>query len=359
MSSVFIVDNTDGTLTITMPPGSLNGPGSGTRDSDMRLYGMGALLWGEGVNENILRLYENFACPEKAGSPGIPQDEIDLGPGRGVTTPLEGQTWYNKTDQNLYFYNGTLWVKTSAVIVSTTQPAYSEPGDLWFDTTSGNPCGNSQLKIYNGSAWESVAVDYLSECGGTVTGNINMSGNSILDLSYPSASTDAANKQYVDDRETSILASLNAHAVNTGLHINANERIFLNNIDINVTPGIEGGIGGDIATLQGYNSDAALSTVPTDMKNRIRLNATDTMTVGQTIVLGKDPSAGTMQAATASWVETQIGALGAIGGDRIVKFWGTLAGAADDGDIHVDGTGKIFIKAQGTWEQVFPAQYTT
>ncbi len=358
MSSVFIVDNTDGSLSLVMEPGSLNGPGSGARDSDLRLYGMGALLWGEGVNENILRVAENWACDEKGGSPGVPQDETDLGPGRGITTPLIGQSWYNKTDENLYYYNGTLWVKSSAVGVSAAPPASATEGELWYDNSgTGGPCGTSnQLMIYNGATWDSVAQEYLPLCGGTLSGGIDMGTNAILNLAYPSAGTDASSKQYVDDRETAILAVLSAHASDTSLHLSSDQDIILDALEGNLSGHPAADMGVDLSKLRTFTSTFGGNTVVTEMQDRIRKSATDTMSVGQTIVLGRDPTA-PFEAATRQWVEAEVATVAPGAGDRVVQWWSTLSGSALDGDIHTAG-GIIYIRVAGVWEQVFPAQYS-
>jgi hypothetical protein len=108
-------------------PGELNGPAGITRASDLRLYGFGSLKWGEGVDQNLFRLLENFACARKetgdiliAGSPTVlydetinpvmPKDENDLGIGNGITTPVLGQPWYDTTSNTLFSFNGTHWV---------------------------------------------------------------------------------------------------------------------------------------------------------------------------------------------------------------------------------------------------------
>jgi len=111
-------------------PGELNGPGGLAQDSDLELYGFGAIKWGEGVNQNQYRMLESNACPEKvagdflvgtddpdgyvpgtgsfvpnAGSPvngAVPKDMYDLGLGNGITEPLIGQLWYNTSQSVLY-----------------------------------------------------------------------------------------------------------------------------------------------------------------------------------------------------------------------------------------------------------------
>lgn len=49
--------------------GAYNGPGGGEADTTLRLFGRGAREWGEAVNENLVRLTENFAS---ASAPSVP-----------------------------------------------------------------------------------------------------------------------------------------------------------------------------------------------------------------------------------------------------------------------------------------------
>lgn len=121
-------------------PGELNGPGGLAQDSDLELYGFGAIKWGEGVNQNQYRLMESHACPEKVdgdflvgvddpdtyvpGNPGngsflsntgspqngaVPKDMYDLGIGNGITESLIGQLWYNTTQGVLYNFEPAGW----------------------------------------------------------------------------------------------------------------------------------------------------------------------------------------------------------------------------------------------------------
>ena len=106
-------------------PGELNGPAGLARASDLRLFGFGSLKWGEGVDQNLYKLLENFACPRKvngdyrSGSPSLynsatdpvaPKDENDLGIGNGITTPVEGQGWYDTTSETTFIFDGQYWV---------------------------------------------------------------------------------------------------------------------------------------------------------------------------------------------------------------------------------------------------------
>lgn len=100
-TTIYSVDSTDGLITLVIQPRTFNGPDGVLRNTDLTLYGNATPNWGERFNENFYRMLENFAVEESA--PGVPQDEGDLGEtGLGITFPVQGQLWYNKTDDRLY-----------------------------------------------------------------------------------------------------------------------------------------------------------------------------------------------------------------------------------------------------------------
>lgn len=79
---------------------------------DVTLFGRIFQNYGEEVNEDLLNILENFACPE---SP-LSTSEADAFPDltqvskNQLNNPIEGQFWYNSTRENIYFYDGTKWV---------------------------------------------------------------------------------------------------------------------------------------------------------------------------------------------------------------------------------------------------------
>lgn len=92
---------------ITVPEDTVN------RNSlDVTLFGRMFQNYGEEVNEDLLNILENFACPESE----LVTDEISAYPDTSQTSktqlqnPVDGQFWYNSTRQSIYFYDGTKWV---------------------------------------------------------------------------------------------------------------------------------------------------------------------------------------------------------------------------------------------------------
>ena len=96
--TVYNIDYSDPLRTgFAISPGGFDGPGGLTSHTSLRLYGRGALEWGESVDENLVRLGENFA----GATPPI--------------VPIGGQLWLK---QALYVKNGSSffrWNITSSV----------------------------------------------------------------------------------------------------------------------------------------------------------------------------------------------------------------------------------------------------
>lgn len=80
--------------------------------TDLTLFGRSFLEYGEQLNENILRLLENFACPgvetgPDEATPDLSQASIN------ISEPVEGQLWLNETNGCFYQFNGQKWIKLS------------------------------------------------------------------------------------------------------------------------------------------------------------------------------------------------------------------------------------------------------
>ena len=87
--------------------------------TSLTLIGKNVNAYGTDLNDNFVRLLENFSNTTEP------------------TNPLIGQLWFNSIDQRIYVYNvfGT-FKPVGAPIVSSTPPANLTSGDLWIDTTA-------------------------------------------------------------------------------------------------------------------------------------------------------------------------------------------------------------------------------
>lgn len=156
-------DNTDKTPFIILP-------GEHNTDTSLNLYGMGAIAYGEGINESLVHLLENFSSP-------VPPSD-----------PTKGQIWFNSSSLSLHYYNGANWTSIGGVSVGGSQP----PADsnLWYDTSV------NELKVFNGTAFELVCKDYVRKTGSTVTGDILFTSE--VAITSVDLGSSVKNKIYID-----------------------------------------------------------------------------------------------------------------------------------------------------------------
>ena len=132
------INNTFGTLLVTLADGTID-----VATTDLTLIGKGYAGFGEKLNENLVKLLENF---------------------NNTTTPankVQGQMWYDKTNNQINVYTGSKWKPVGSSTNSATAPTNAVLGDMWFDTT------NTQLYVYTGSAWTLIGPTTLAGSGVT------------------------------------------------------------------------------------------------------------------------------------------------------------------------------------------------
>jgi len=131
----YTINLTDGTVFATITDGTIN------TASSMILVGKNYAGYGEFLDENFIHLLENGANTTAPAA------------------PLTGQLWWDKTNNLLKVYNGSIFKTISAATASATQPASNVTGDLWYDTT------NQQLKVYTGSTFIVVGPGFSTAQG--------------------------------------------------------------------------------------------------------------------------------------------------------------------------------------------------
>ena len=163
----YAINLTNGTSLI---PGGLSDGTIDTSHTSLVLIGKDYSGYGQFLNDNFVKLLENFA---NTSAP---------------TAPLTGQIWYDSgPDNRLKVYNGTAWRSIGSAIVNASSPASSSTvtGDLWLD--SGDLENYPALYRYNGSDW--VAIDNTDH---TSSNGIIFADARINSTGEDTGSTDAA-----------------------------------------------------------------------------------------------------------------------------------------------------------------------
>jgi len=132
------INNTFGTLLVTLADGTID-----VATTDLALIGKGYAGFGEKLNENLVKLLENF---NNTSAP---------------TNKITGQLWYDQTNKQLNVYTGTKFKPVGSTTNSASAPTNAVQGDGWFDTS------NTQFYVYNGTAW--ILIGPTTVAGSGVT----------------------------------------------------------------------------------------------------------------------------------------------------------------------------------------------
>jgi len=147
----YTINQTGGSVLANVADGTID-----NTTTDLTLIGKNYSGYGDALNENFVKLLENFSHTT------------------APTSPLAGQLWWDSTNNLLKVYTGTTFKTVSSSTASATQPASGVVGDLWWDTA------NSQLKVYNGVSWTLVGPAFSSGSGQsgpvieTITDSLNV-----------------------------------------------------------------------------------------------------------------------------------------------------------------------------------------
>lgn len=131
----YTINKTNGAVLTTVADGTID------NTSDLTLIGKNYSGYGEILNENFVKLMENFASSSQPAS------------------PLAGQLWWDLANNSLKVYTGSGFKIISGSTASATQPSSATLGDLWFDTVNG------QLRVYNGSSWTLIGPSFTAGTG--------------------------------------------------------------------------------------------------------------------------------------------------------------------------------------------------
>ncbi len=130
------INKTDGTIVATVADGQVD-----QLSTDLTLIGKNYSGFGEALNENFIKLLENFASTSRP------------------THPVRGQIWFDTSELKLKVYSGTAFQPVSSATISNSQPSTLGVGDLWFNDV------DRQLYFFDGTTTILLAPAYSASQG--------------------------------------------------------------------------------------------------------------------------------------------------------------------------------------------------
>jgi hypothetical protein len=131
------LNKSDGELLVELADGIID-----TTTTDITLVGKNYRGFGEFINENFIKIVENFAGTATPGK------------------PLTGQLWYDSGEARLKLYDGNTFRTAGGPIVSNTRPNMVA-GDIWIDNE------NNKMYFFDGTDLVLVGPDYDAGQGQT------------------------------------------------------------------------------------------------------------------------------------------------------------------------------------------------
>ena len=120
----YTINKTDGTVVTTITDGTVD------NTTSLQLFGKSYSGFGEGLNENLVKLLENSASTS------------------APTAPLKGEIWFDTNTNQIKVYDGTAFKPTGGAKSQSAEPTSASAGDLWHDSD------DDQIYFYTGSAFQ-------------------------------------------------------------------------------------------------------------------------------------------------------------------------------------------------------------
>ena len=117
----YTINKTDGTPIVVVADGQID-----QATTDITLVGKNYSGFGEFLNENFVKILENFASQSQPSN------------------PLEGQLWYDTAEARIKVYSGVSWKSIGTAVLSESRPLQVGVGDFWFNSI------DKQLYFYDG-----------------------------------------------------------------------------------------------------------------------------------------------------------------------------------------------------------------
>ena len=153
----YTINKTDGTVVTTITDGTVD------NTTSLQLFGKSYSGFGEGLNENLVKLLENAASTSAPAA------------------PLKGELWFDTTTNQIKVYDGTSFKPTGGSKAQSSAPTNSSAGDLWLDTD------DDQVYAYTGTAWQLIGPVYTkgqTRSGWLIETLASAGGNKVVSSMY-------------------------------------------------------------------------------------------------------------------------------------------------------------------------------
>ena len=138
----YTILKTDGSALTSVVDGTID-----QLSTDLTLIGKNFSGFGAFINDNFVRLLENFSNTVEPSN------------------PITGQLWFDTTENRLKVYDGNVFKVSGGTIVSNTIPSSISAGDIWIDS------GRQQLFFNDGYSTKLAGPTYTATQG--VTGFVS------------------------------------------------------------------------------------------------------------------------------------------------------------------------------------------
>lgn len=191
----YILNKTNGSVVATVRDGSVD------QTTDLTFVGKNYAGYGEIVNENLLKLLENFS---------------------GRTQPskaISGQLWYDSANQKLKFHDGTRFKTLSTTETSATQPKDLKLGDFWFNSSEEavyvkTGAGFTLVGPSSGGAAFSLSTVLDSSLTKRYVVKLSINGNVVSIVSNDEFTLSSTDPLYGPSSFTLIKAGINLNSTN-------------------------------------------------------------------------------------------------------------------------------------------------
>jgi hypothetical protein len=281
------INKTDGTIVSTVADGQID-----AESTDLTLIGKNYSGFGEALNENFVKLLENFSSTS------------------APIRAIRGQLWFDSAENKIKVYNGLQFVPVSSATISSTQPSTLSIGDLWYNDVS------KQLFFFDGSQAVLMAPLYSE-----VQGLSGLRVESILDT----------------ENQTRVITTLYTNGILIGIF---SKDKFIPKIPIVGFSENEQGVTIQKEILPGFNKGSHKVRSINPLTNSIEeIPLTFRVTAENAESLGGRPDT--------SYVRTDIS--GIIEGSLNLKNnSGLTFGAGGQGSLQVDSLGTVLLINQAT-----------